>query len=471
MDDLRTGPDATDADHGHSPDDTIGCARRAPSDEEPILTKATHDRSVPPYLSPMGPERPDLSGVDSPAGVAAALTVLRERSGLSVRQVAADIGQPASTVGGWFSGRHLPPTTRLDVVRDLLNGLGVPSTEHDGWISVILRVQHERRGSLGDSPFRGLATYRVEDADVFFGRDDVVTELVDLVTAIIDARTDLRTVAVVGPSGVGKSSVVRAGLIPELTGDGGHGEDSWGVEVMTPGTEPLAALTRSATALEESPCALLVVDQFEELWTQGASPDHRASFVSGLRDWVRVPGNRRAVVLTVRADYYGHLSEQPLLLPVLRRQQVLVGPMTTEALRGVITGPARVRGVSIEDGLVDVLLDAGRSDRSARPGGSLPHLSHTLDAMWEHSDGRRLTLADYHAVGGIEGAIAQTAEAAYGPLDDVSRETARHLLLRMVTVDDDGAASGRRIGDEELRSLREASTGPQLVDSTSTRPS
>ena len=414
----------------------------------------------------MGSERPDLSGVDSPEGVAAALTVLRERSGLSVRQVATDIGQPASTVGGWFSGRHLPPTTRLDVVRDLLNGLGVPSAEHDTWISVLLQVQRQRRVAIGDSPFRGLETYRVEDADVFFGRDDVVTELVDLVTAIIDARTDVRSVAVVGPSGVGKSSVVRAGLIPELTGDGGHGRDSWRVEVMTPGTAPLAALARSTAALEGPRCELLVVDQFEELWTQGIPAGDRSTFVTRLRDWVRVPQTRRAVVLTVRADYYGHLSEQPLLLPALRRQQVLVGPMTTEALRDVITGPARVRGVSIEDGLVDVLLDAGRAHRAiGRPGGSLPHLSHTLAAMWEHGDGRRLTLADYHAVGGVEGAIAQTAEAAYESMDEESRETARHLLLRMVTMDDDGAASRRRVTGEELRALREASAAPQLVES------
>lgn len=302
---------------------------------------------------------------------------------------------------------------------------------------------------VGICPYKGLAAYQVDDARFFRGREVLVDELV--------RRIQLHQVLVVGgPSGSGKSSLVRAGLLPALRDGVLPGSEHWQIIVMTPGRDPLhelcAALdvsldrdTAPATGADGdadsarlrqmiATCGLnehdtlIFVDQFEELFTL-APPDQRTVFFSILSAVTDLARSRVKLVVAIRADFYSACAQIPWLAGKITNNQVLVGPMTRAELRRAVAEPARLAGLYLEQGLIEAVLDETGSEA-----GSLPLMSHALVETWVRRRGNTLTLEGFRAAGGVAGAISQTADATYQhQLDDEGREATKRLFLRLVT--------------------------------------
>src|SRR6185436_9071381 len=242
-------------------------------------------------------------------------------------------------------------------------------------------------------PFKGLAAFDVADAPFFFGRERLVAELV---AKLVGAPL----LGVVGPSGSGKSSVVRAGLLPALAAGVLPLSDTWAQAVMRPGEHPLgelAAAVATTTADEES--VVLVVDQFEEAFTVCRDPGERDAFIAEL-----VAVRDRTVVLAIRADHYGRCAAYPKLSALLAAHHVLVGAMRHDELRRAVERPAQLAGLRVDPELTDVLI----ADVEHEPG-ALPMLSTALLELWQRREGRRLRLATYEATGGVRGAVARHA--------------------------------------------------------------
>lgn len=382
---------------------------------------------------------------------AAALTAIRQQADLSIRELARTVGIPPATIGGWFSGRNLPQPGHLTGLRHLLAVCGVPDADVPSWLDLVERVRATGTGAADrpSSPYPGLTSFGVDDAALFFGRRAETERVLH--------RLDMaghRMTAVVGPSGSGKTSLLRAGVTAELRAAGRS------VAVMTPGSEPSASLTE---AMLGGP-RVLVVDQFEELFTSVADPDARRTF---LRDLVAGPAS---VVIGLRADFYSAAAAEPELLDVLRHGQLLLGPLTDAALRDAIVAPAAAVGVTVDAGLVDlVVADLTPRDALGRPhdSGALPLLSHALRAAWEGGDGgdgRVFGVEDYRRTGGIDGAIQRSAEQALAAVGPERYDDVRRLFLRLVTIDDTDATAAsavavtrRRVGGAEFDALLAAS--------------
>jgi WD40 repeat protein/DNA-binding SARP family transcriptional activator len=324
-----------------------------------------------------------------------------------------------------------------------------------------------------EPPYKGLMTFEPEDRGLFFGRDATVAELVDCVR-------DQRLVAVVGASGTGKSSVVRAGVLASLREDALSGSSAWPTVLMTPGGHPLVELAAhlsllagvSATALLDeldgdvraldlaarqavAPLprgsrTLVVIDQFEELFTLCRDEVERRRFVDLLTHAATVDGGVTTVLLAVRADFYGHCGAHPALARLVGAGTTLLGPMTPEEMATAITGPARVAGWRLEPGLTDVVL----RDLGDEPG-ALPLLSHALLETWKRRRGRTLTHDGYRGAGGVRGAIASTAESVYGALDPSQQALARQVFVRLTELGEGTEDTRRRVAVAEL------STGSQ----------
>ena len=272
----------------------------------------------------------------------------------------------------------------------------------------------------------GLASFDVADADAFFGREQIVAEL----AARLPGATLL---GVVGPSGSGKSSIVRAGLSAALTSGALPGSEEWTLAVIRPGEHPLDELARARRG-RSSTKLLLVVDQLEEAFTLCRDEAERMVFLDALTR----PAPYETVVIAVRADFYGRFAAVPALATQLAENHVLVGPMRTDDLRRAIELPARRAGLHIEPALVDALV----ADVVDEPGG-LPLLSTALVELWQHREGRTLRLETYRESGGVRGAVARIAEEAYDGFTPVQRETARRILLRLASVEGDDAVRRR----------------------------
>lgn len=397
------------------------------------------------------PRRPDPDVVATRDDLAAALTALREAAALTVRDVARRAAVPVATVGGYFSGRHVPPLSATAQVTAVLAVLGVTTEDEvSRWLEAIARVRRSpgRRPATSPSPYRGLAAFERNDAEWFFGREAMTAALRDRVLA----PGAHRLLMVVGASGAGKSSLLRAGLLGSLAdrsapqGDGERTDDGAragrGI-LLTPGAHPLAALAAALEEREFGPGCVVVVDQAEELFSLCDDEAERRAFVRRLGE---VADAGSAVVLGLRADFYAEALRIPELATALQDNQVVVGPMTAEELRRAVVGPAQHAGLEVEDALVERLLAdvAPRTGgRGAYEAGALPLLAHAVYATWQRGAGRRLTVADYRATGGIDGAVAATAEHVYTGLEPGAHDRARRLFLRMVSVGE-GVADTRR---------------------------
>lgn len=276
------------------------------------------------------------------------------------------------------------------------------------------------------SPYQGLAAFGADDAGYFFGRDRLTAALLDRISGTGGL------LIVMGPSGSGKSSLLRAGLVPALIRSGVPEP-----VVVTPGAvlgEPVARLRRRWAGRP------VIIDQFEEVFTEGVDRDAFVEVVTALG-----AEGPMVVVLGVRADFLGHCAHHPGLVPALERP-VVVTPMSRDELLAAIEGPAKVAGLTVEDGLSGQLLEELRGDGDhAGTVGVLPLLSHVLRETWIHRDGDVLTLAAYRATGGVVGALAQTADTVVNELDPAARVTARRLLTRLVHLGSDTADTARRM--------------------------
>ncbi|HEV3067616.1 MAG TPA: helix-turn-helix domain-containing protein [Streptosporangiaceae bacterium] len=423
---------------------------------------------------------PDPGRITSQQDFGRELTLARQQAGLTIREVAKASGIPASTAGDYFAARHLPPARQPELLPGILAACQITDAEQVArWLDALNRVRRApgRPTASGPAPYRGLASFQPEDAAWFFGREELALHLVRLAT--VPGAPGL-PLAVVGPSGSGKSSLLRAGLIPRLRAGTNARPGGRPVVLMTPGSAPVESLAGHlaplawpgaegplrtgllAQGLREDPeryarlagrgdePPAVIVDQFEEIFTAGAGADGRREFVAALC----ALSERTLVVLGLRADFYGHALGYQGLARALQERQIVVGPMSGDQLRRAIVEPAHKAGREIEDGLVEVLLADMRPPGVAGPGGheagALPLLSHALLATWSRSHGGRLTVADYQASGGIRDAIARTAEQAYATLDTGEQEVTRRLFLRLVHVGDDGREARARLPLRDL---------------------
>ncbi|MDJ0461511.1 AAA family ATPase [Streptomyces sp. H27-C3] len=364
------------------------------------------------------------------------------------------------------------------------------------------RHQAEAPNVAGVCPYRGLASYREVDARWFFGRERSTDALVAQLRA---AEKTGGLVMLVGASGAGKSSLLNAGLVPTLQNGALSDENSQSglVLQLMPGGDPLAALTRHipelghavsaaeepaeeeprnaqfAHAVREAVTAwakhatpsvarpVVIVDQFEEAFTLCSDETARRTFIQLLHaacSPTDAAGTAPAlVVLGVRADFYEQCLRHPELADALQHRHMVLGPLTNSELRDAVTGPAKAVGLELEPGLVELIVQEVSTDspHGAHDAGVLPLLSHALLATWQRRKTGRLTLSGYRAAGGIQGAVAATAERAWSGLDVAARTAARLLLLRLVRLGEDTQATRRR---GTRRQLTEESTDPDKTE-------
>ncbi|MEZ4674009.1 MAG: CHAT domain-containing protein [Caldilineaceae bacterium] len=310
-------------------------------------------------------------------------------------------------------------------------------------------------------PFRGLVAFGVADHAFFFGRE----RLIEQVQQQLDGYPFL---AILGPSGSGKSSLVLAGLIPALQ----KKTPMLPVHVMTPGANPLAALTAAEEQLglrepEAVQPALLVVDQFEESFTLCTDATARQRFFQQLLALIEqaatsaVRGDQPPllIMLTMRADFWGECASYPHLRDQLLAHQMLIGPMTGSELRAAMEQQAHTVGLRFEADLANTILD----DVAGEPG-AMPLLQHGLRELWQRRYGRWLPAAEYRAMGAIKRAIAGSAEAIYQGLFAADQERMRALLLRLTRLDEEALPGDTR------RDTRRRVAVAELIPTADERP-
>jgi DNA-binding SARP family transcriptional activator len=314
------------------------------------------------------------------------------------------------------------------------------------------------------NPYKGLRPFEEADVADFFGRDALVDRLVGRL------RDGDRFLALVGASGSGKSSAVRAGLFPALRRDAVQGSAEWFLVEMSPGSQPLEeleeALRRVAvgasptlTAKRESGL-LLFVDQLEELFTLVEDAEGRDRFLGLLAGAAGDPHNHVRVVVALRADFYDRPLEHPALASLLRSGVETVVPPSPEELERAIASPADRVGVECEPGLVGEIV----AEVSGQAG-ALPLLQYALTELFERRRDGVMTLTAYRGLGGLGGAVARRAEELYQEAGEPGREAARQLFLRLVTLGDTAGEARRRVSRSELASIEvDQAALEQLID-------
>ncbi|MDX2827915.1 helix-turn-helix domain-containing protein [Streptomyces ipomoeae] len=427
-----------------------------------------------------------------------------EAGGLTYRAMAERAGYSITTLSQAAGGEQLPT---LPVTLAFVTACGGDPDEWEArWRQAVEEAtahDEEDGGEGAEPPYRGLARFETGDSGLFFGRERLTGDLVGLMRRC-------RFAAVFGPSGIGKSSLLRAGLVPALRQAQDEGPKLSGIRILTPGDQlartydlvlgasatdatgdsgggaadtgkraPTAALAggsggagrrrrgdRDDAHVREGD-TLVIVDQFEEVFTLCHDTAERARFIDLLLT-ARNPESRLRVLLAVRADFYGRCAEHRELAEALGDANLLAGPMSSAELREVIVKPAAAAGLTVERALTTRLVD----EIDDEPGG-LPLLSHVLLETWRRRRGKTLTLAGYEAAGGLDGAIAKTAEDVYGRFTAAEAATARRVLLRLISPGD-GTPDTRRPatraelettgrGGQEVAQVLEALTRARLL--------
>ncbi|HEY0530720.1 MAG TPA: hypothetical protein VGD29_03895, partial [Actinoplanes sp.] len=396
---------------------------------------------------------------------AASLRMLRAKSGSpSYRELARRAHYSSTTLADAASGQRLP-TLAVTLAYARACG-GDPDEWAESWHAVaaaVATVSDEEDAPGPDDaacPYAGLAAFQPEDAERFFGRERMTDELAER------ARAG-RFLAVLGASGSGKSSLLRAGLVARLREDAGHEP----VLLFTPGPHPLEACAAEmgmtvsgADELRRDPRALhrtvlrtvagrplagqtldagmtLVVDQFEEVFSLCTDAAERNSFITALLTAAQAGNSRLRVVLGIRADFFQRCSEHADLFNAMQDTTFLVGPMTADDLRRAVSLPAARAGYIVEGALLARVL----ADSAGQPT-VLPLVSHAMRETWQRRRGSALTLSGYEASGGLHHALANTAEAAYLAMSPARHRIARSVFLRLVTLGE-GTGDTRRRAD------------------------
>lgn len=312
------------------------------------------------------------------------------------------------------------------------------------------RARQQDEPGVVACPFKGLASFEVEDAEVFFGREQLTAEMV---ARLVGAPL----LGLVGPSGSGKSSVLKAGLLAALAAGVLPGSERWALALMRPGEHPVRALERAMANAVPSGRLVIAVDQFEELFTACRDETERATFVETFLGAARDPNVRALVLVAVRADFYGRCAAYPELSRLLGANHLLIGPMRRDDLGRAIELPAHHARLEVEPALIDRLT----VDVEGEPG-ALPLLSTALLELWQHRDGRRLRLSSYEQLGGVHGAVARLAESAYARLDSERREVVRRILLRLAGEGQGETVVRRRVPLTELEAEQDEAVGDVL---------
>lgn len=333
-----------------------------------------------------------------------------------------------------------------------------------------------------ENPYKGLAFFTQADGNTYFGREELTAQL-------LAKLAGSPFLALLGASGSGKSSLMRAGVIWALYTGGIPGSENWKVLVMRPGATPLEDLAAQVSAesrsvssslireIKTDPSALrleakkillnlpddaklvLAVDQFEEVFTQCQDENERGQFIAALTDAAQHSNSRIVVLLTLRADYYGRCSAYPALAKLLSENQVLVGEMTDTELRRAISAPTENVGVRVEAGLPELIIEEARGEK-----GALPMISLALAELFKNRKTDTLKVAEYRELGGLNQVIATTADKVYLSLSQAEQSLAQKILLDLVktgeTAEQDARqrvrlsaimpAGGNRLQAEEL---------------------
>lgn len=321
-----------------------------------------------------------------------------------------------------------------------------------------LQAAGERGGNDSDDsgpivcPFKGLASFDVGDAPYFHGRERLTAELV---ARLVGAPL----IGIVGPSGSGKSSVMRAGLLPALAGGVLPGSEKWEQILIRPGAHPHREFDEALRAgIGNGRDMVLAVDQFEETFTACADEQERAAFADALAAAASDRGARCVVVLAIRADFYGRCAAYPELASLLAANHVLVGPMRSDELRRAIEGPSTRAGLRVDGELTDALV----GDVEGEPG-ALPLLSTALLELWQRREGRHLRHVAYERSGGVRGAVSRLAEDAFGQLDVEQQEIARSVLMRLIGEGPAGTIERQHVALAELETLRSSEDVARVV--------
>jgi len=334
---------------------------------------------------------------------------------------------------------------------------------HDASLDGTPHATTARGVSLGVCPFKGLAFFDRADAEYFCGRERLVA---DLLARLVESPL----AGILGSSGVGKSSLLRAGVLPALGAGSLPGSAGWRQVLLRPGAHPEAELSRALAGdgpgralgqLAPGERLVIAVDQMEELFTLCEHEGERVAFAGQLAAAAGDPERRALVVVSLRADFYGRLASYPQLAALLSASHLLVGPMDRSELARAIEQPAARAGLEVERPLVEALV----SEVAGEPGG-LPLLSTTLLELWRSRDGRVLRYGSYRASGGVRGAVARLAENAYNRLGDGEQRIARGLLLRLAS-GENGTLARRRVPLSELERIPGAR--PVLAELTDAR--
>jgi WD40 repeat protein/transcriptional regulator with XRE-family HTH domain len=436
------------------------------------------------------------------------LRQLRAEAGLTQEELAEAAGLSPRSVSDLERGIH--PTARKDTAELLAGALSLEGPARPVFVAAargrapVEQVLAAARGArahaaVSASPYRGLSAFEEQDAAFFFGREMASAQVLERMSRRLEG-TGLLVVS--GVSGAGKSSLLRAGALPRIRETGlasAPGSRSWPCLLFTPTRSPLDelalhvallagadasavrrgleadpagfALTARQAALAEprrpaAPAAerdrppqqrrlLLVVDQFEQLFTQCADEGQRRAFITALHAAATArhgPHQPPAalVVLGVRADFEARCADYPQLTDAVQ-DRYLVTSMTERQLRLAISEPAKKAGSKVDDDLVGVLLAEVRNGQPGTFGaGVLPLLSHALDQAWRCRTGETVALGDYERTGGIEGAVADSAQRTYDRLTPAQQAAARHVFTRLITISSEGVDSANRATKAEL---------------------
>ena len=403
----------------------------------------------------------------------AVLRSLREAADLSVRALAAALHRGHPSIVEYEGGKRLPSVEVIEQYEEYF-GLARGELGAQRERARMERLENPRDGTLAEHlgvvrcPYKGLRTFEPEDADLFFGREAQVQ-------AVLRSMARARFVAVIGASGSGKSSFVRAGLLPRL-GPARAGAIGARSVVVTPGADPLrelatavgaaidvdgsrlaAALRRDSGVLESAIRTagddpfVIVVDQFEELFTLCCDERERRRVVDALMAAWSDPASPVVLVLALRADFYGRVAAYSHLARAVVANQALIGPMTEAELQRAIDLPAARSGLSLAPGLTQTIVE----DLAGEPG-ALPLLSHALLETFKRKNRLTLTVAGYREAGGVRGAIAQTAERTMQALPGPDRARARAIFLTLTDVAEGTEPTGRRVERDELAARPQA---------------
>ncbi|NEB03868.1 helix-turn-helix domain-containing protein [Streptomyces sp. SID13726] len=384
-----------------------------------------------------------------------------EAGGLTYRALARRAGYSVTTLSRAAAGEQLPT---LPVALAYVRACGGDEERWQArWQEAVERSAADgaRDDDGSPTPYRGLARFETADSALFFGREELTADLVGLLRR-------RRFAAVFGPSGSGKSSLLRAGLIPVLQQTREPGARPAAIRILTPGEHP--ARTHAAALIPAPPDdsgaeadTYIVVDQFEEVFTLCHDPAERARFIDLLLA-ARRPESRLRVLLAVRGDFYGRCAEHRELADALREANLLAGAMSPAELRDAVVKPATAAGLTVERALTARLVE----EVAAAPGG-LPLLSHALLETWLRRRGKTLTMAGYEAAGCLDGAIAKTAEEVYGRFTEAQKTAARRVLLRLIAPGDGTPDTRRPVDRAELPGIDRHDTAHVLEALTRAR--